>query len=163
MFGQIVRAGRLSRSFYASLLHDQYAAGNAVAVIVLTAVLPVLAARSVVLAASTALWSIVRAGLAAWVLRTVGVRLFHGYGETAAAFRMVGFAHVAVLPLAVRPWAEAGWPRISLLVLALLWFFLALQAAADALFGMRRMYSRFLAAAGLCGWGIGTLLFQIPL
>lgn len=163
MFGQIVRAGRLSRSFYASLLHDQYAAGNAAAVIVLTAVLPVLAARSVVLAASTALWSIVRAGLAAWVIRTVGVRLFHGYGETAAAFRMVGFAHVAVLPLAARPWVEAGWPRISLLVLALLWFFLALQASADALFGMKRMYSRFLAAAGLCGWGIGTLLFQIPL
>ena len=163
MLGQIVRAGRLNRSFYASLLHDQYAAGNAVAVIVLTAVLPALAARSVVLAASTALWSIVRAGLAAWVLRTVGVHLFRGYGETAAAFRMVGFAHVAVLPLAARPWAAAGWLRISLLVLALLWFFLALQAAADALFGMRRMYSRFLAAAGLCGWGIGTLLFQIPL
>lgn len=163
MLGQIVRAGRLNRSFYASLLYDQYAAGNAVVVIVLTAVLPVLAARSVVLAASTALWSIVRAGLAAWVLRTVGVRLFQGYGETAAAFRMVGFAHIALLPLAARPWAAAGWLRISLLVLALLWFYLALRAAADALFDMRRVNSRFMAAAGLCGWYIGTVLFRIPL
>ncbi len=163
MLGQIVRAGRLNRSFYASLLHDRYAAGNAAAVIVLTAVLPALAARSVVLAASTALWSIVRAGLTAWALRTAGVRLFHGWGETAAAFRMVGFAHVAVLPLAARPWVEEGWLSNSLLVLALLWFFLALQAAADALFGMKPMHSRFLAAVGLCGWGIGTALFRIPL
>lgn len=163
MLGQVVRAGRLDRSFYASLLYDQYAAGNAAAVIVLTAALPALAARSVVLAASAALWSIVRAGLAAWVLRTVGVRLFHGYGETAAAFRMVGFAHIAVLPLAARPWLEAGWLRVCLLVLSLLWFYLALRTAADALFGMKRMHSSFMAAAGLCGWYIGAVLFRIPL
>lgn len=163
MLGQIVQAGRLNRSFYASLLHDRYAAGNAVAVIVLTAVLPALAARSVVLAASTALWSIMRAGLAAWVLRTAGVHLFRGCGETAAAFRMVGFAHIALLPLAARPWAAAGWLRTSLLVLALVWFYLALRAAADALFNMKPIYSRFMAAAGLFGWYIGTVLLPIRL
>ena len=163
MLGQIVQAGRLNRSFYASLLHDQYAAGNAVAVIVLTTMLPALAARSVVLAASTALWSIVRAGLAAWVLRTAGVHLFRGYGETAAAFRMVGFAHIAVLPLAARPWAAAGWLRTSLLVLALVWFYLALRAAADALFNMKPVYSRFMAVAGLFGWYIGGYIGPAPL
>ncbi len=157
MFGQIFSAGRLDRSFYTSLRHDNYATGNAVVVIVLVSVLPVLAAPSVVAAASAALWSIVRAGLAAGAVWAAGVHLFKRYGSLASAFRLVGFAHVAFLPLIAAVWADLL--RIPLLALSLLWFFLALRVVADALFDMRHPRNSFLAAAGVLGWYIGTILF----
>ena len=37
----MVRAGRLSRSFYTSLLYDNYATGNAVVVVAIVGLLPV--------------------------------------------------------------------------------------------------------------------------
>ena len=162
MLGQIVRAGRLDRSFYSSLVYDRAAGGNAAAVIALAAAIPAFAARPNVFAAVLILWSIVRAGLAAWVLRALGVHLFRGFGDMSAAFRLVGFAHICLFPLAARPWVEADWLRYSLLLLSILWFFLALRAAAGALFGMDRLRTAALAAAGLFGWYAGTVLLGIP-
>lgn len=162
MLRQIVRAGRLDRSFYSSLVYDRAAGGNAAVVIALAAAIPAFAARPAVLAAVPILWSIVRAGLAAWVLRALGVHLFRGFGDMSAAFRLVGFAHICLLPLAARPWIEADWLRLSLFVFSILWFFLALRAAAGALFGMDRLRTAALAAAGLFGWYAGTVLLVIP-
>ena len=159
---QIVCAGRLDRSFYSSLVYDRAAAGNAAAVTALTSVAPALADRSLFWAAMLMLWSIVRAGLAAWMLRAAGVYLFRGFGETRAAFRLVGFAHITLLPLAARPWVEAGWLRFFLLAFSLLWFFSALRTAAAALFGMDQLRTSFLAAAGLFGWYAGSVLLSIP-
>lgn len=162
MIRQIVRAGRLDSSFYASLVYDRAAGGNAAAVIASAAAIPAFAARPAVWAVLPILWSIVRAGLAAWMLRALGVHLFRGFGDMSAAFRLVGFAHICLLPLAARPWAEADWLRFSLFVLSILWFFLALRAAAGALFGMDRLRTAALAGAGLFGWYAGTVLLEIP-
>ncbi len=63
MLAQMIRAGRLDRSFYESLLFDNYATGNAVVIVIIAGLLPQVWLFSPVGAAFAILGSILRAGL----------------------------------------------------------------------------------------------------
>ena len=158
MLRQIVRAGRLDRSFYTSLLYDDYATGNAVVVVAIVGVIPVFRSFSVVDAASAMVWSIVRAGIVAVAVWAAGVHLFKRYGHLPVTFRLVGFANVAFIPMTVIPWLDGL--KIPLIVASAVWIFFALRIVADALFDLKHPEDSFVAAAGVLGWYIGTILYR---
>ena len=158
MLRQMVRAGRLDRSFYTSLLYDGYATGNAVVVTAIVGVLPVVSTLSVVVLALAALGSILRAVLVAVAVWASGVYLFRRNGQLGVTFRLVGFAHIAFIPMAAAPWVDVV-PRLLLTIATAIWFFFALRLVADAQFDVSHPESSFVATAGLLGWYIGMILF----
>ena len=158
MLRQMVRAGRLSRSFYTSLLYDNYATGNAVLVVAIVGLLPVFHSFSVVDAVAAMLWGILRAGLVAGAVWASGVYLFRRYGELTVTFRLVGFANVAFILIAVNPWL--GRVSTAFTVASIVWFFFALRIVAGSQFDLNHPEDSFAAGAGVLGWYIGTILYR---
>lgn len=157
------RAGRLDRSFYTALLYDEYATGNAVLVAAVVGIIPVLPTFSVLQVALSALSAILRAVLAAAGVWAAGVYLFRRNAHLPVTIRLVGFAQVAILPVALIPWitmfAGLGGLSIPLMVLSALWLFLALRIVAISQFDLGHPENSLVAAAGLLGWYIGMILF----
>ena len=157
MLSQMIRAGRLDRPFYESLLFDNYATGNAVVVIVIAGILPQLWSFWPVGVAFAILGSILRALLVTAAVWAASVYIFKRHGNHRATFRMVGFANVAFFPLVL-----AGWPGLLGLVALLItavWFFLALRTAVGAQFDLDHPENSFVAATGLLGWYLSIILF----
>ena len=157
MLRQIVRAGRLNRSFYESLLYDNYATGNAVVVIAVVGAIPALRFFDVADVAFNMLWAVARSGIMALAVWASGVHLFRRYGHLPVTFRLVGFAHTAFIPMTVAPWLVGL--SIPLTIVSAFWFFFALRIVAGVQFDLNHPEDSFAAAAGVLGWYIGTILF----
>ena len=172
MLQQMIRAGRLDRSFYTKLLFDDYATGNAVAIIVLVFAVPVLvgeslhlgadpvvvAAFSVTAAARAALDSVIRAGISAIAAWAVATRLLGRDGRIPVTFRLTGYAHVAFLPMLLWPVLSA---QVTVLLLAsAIWYFLAMRVVAEAQFDLTGPEALQVAGAALAAWYLAFLLFS---
>ncbi len=157
MLAQMIRAGRLDRSFYEALLFDNYATGNAVVIVIIAGLLPQVWLFSPVGAAFAILGSILRAGLVTAAVWAAAVYIFKRHGNPRATFRMVGFANVAFFPLLLvgRP----GLLGLVALFITALWFFLALRTVVGAQFDLDHPENSFVAATGLLGWYLSIILF----
>ena len=136
MLSQIIRAGRLDRSFFTSLLFDYYAVGNAVALVALLAAIPalLLSNLSVVVAVSAALYGLMWAGLTAVAAWAVATRILRRDGRIPTTFRLTAFAHVALIPTIFIP-LFPGFLAV-LVVGSLAWFFMAMRIVADVQFDL---------------------------
>lgn len=151
MLNQIIRAARLERPFYTSLLFDEYATGNAVAIIVLVGAVPVLAHDlNVVASAQAALNSLIRGGLSAVAAWAVATKIIGRDGRIPTTFRLAGFAHVAFIPTMVGPWVSQlePWLRIGSLV----WFFFAMRVVASVQFDLDDQTSVQVAGGAVLAW-----------
>jgi len=157
MLSQMIRAGRLDRPFYESLLFDQYATGNAVVMIIIAGILPQLWSFSLVGAAFAILASILRALLVTAAVWAASVHIFKRHGNHRATFRMVGFANVAFFPLVLA--GRPGLLGLVALLITAVWFFLALRTAVGAQFDLDHPENSFVAATGLLGWYLSIILF----
>lgn len=167
MLSQMIRAGRLDRSFYTSVLFDGYATGNAVVIIAIAGIIPEIWSFSLV---GAEIWSFLVVGVAFGILSSIlraalvtaavwaaSVYIFKRYGDPRATFRMVGFANVAFFPLVL-----AGRPGLlgpAVLFVTAAWFFLALRIAVTAQFDLEHPENSFAAATGLLGWYLSIILF----
>jgi hypothetical protein len=126
MLEQMVKAGRLDRSFYTQLIFDSYATGNAVLVVGIAHVLRVLGfwpffSLSLLLEA-------LLEGLIGWILLALGVwlvgtKLLDGDAQLQTVIRLTGFAHVPlfawILDLVIRPvglWIAVAWFAAAVLL-----------------------------------------------
>ena len=158
MLLKIVRAGRLDRTLYASLLHDEYASGTAVVVVAVVGLLPALGRGSLVALFGSSIRAIMLTGLVAMAVWAAGVHLYRSYGDAHVTFRLVGFAYVAFLPLALQPWFRSALVYWGTTVLSVLWFFLALRIVARVQYGLGHPENSLTAGAGVLGWYLGTIL-----
>lgn len=155
----MVRAGRLDRSFYTSLLYDGYATGNAVLVVAVVGIIPGLRNLSVLDAAFSALSSIVRAGIVALAVWAAGVYLFRRYGQIPVSFRLIGFANVALIPFGTGVWFSSSALRLTMVLVSGVWFFLAIRVIARSQFDLEHPEDSFVAGAGVLAWYVGSILF----
>lgn len=158
MFLKIVRAGRLDRTLYASLVHDEYASGTAVVVVAVVGLLPALGSGSLVAIFGDSIRALVLTGLVAMAVWAAGVHLYRSYGSAQVTFRLVGFAYVAFVPLALQPWLQSAWVFWGTTVVSVLWFFLALRIVARVQYGLGHPENSLTAGAGVLGWYLGTIL-----
>lgn len=158
MFRQLVRAGRLDRTFYASLLHDEYASGTAVVVVAVVGLLPSLGRGSLLGLLGGSIRAIMLAGLAAMAVWAAGVHLYRSYGEAHVTFRLVGFAYLAFVPLVLTSWLGSAAVYWVTHAISVLWFFLALRVVARVQYGLGHPENSLSAGAGVLGWYLGTIL-----
>ncbi len=158
MFNKLVRAGRLDRSFYTSLLGDDYATGTAVVVIAVVGLLPGLGQGSLVGLLGDSIRAIMLAGLVAMAVWAGAVHLYRSYGSAQVTFRLVGFAYVAFVPLALNPWLPSAWITWLTLLASVWWFFLALRVVARVQYGLGHPENGLTAGIGVLGWYLGTIL-----
>jgi hypothetical protein len=165
MLAQMLRAGRLDRGFYNSLVFEgDEAVANAVLLISIMHAIP--AALAVVLGVRgvgiTAALFFILGALIRWLgaaggMYLVATRVYRAHGRFDSAVRLAGYAQVAVLPAALlilRP------PFSGLLLLAALaWLFATLYVASQALYDLDQQQSLAAAAGGAGGWLILFLLF----
>ena len=156
---QMVRAGRLDRSFYTSLLYDGYATGNAVVVVLLVGLLPGVRGLSLLDAAFSAVSGIVRAGLVALAVWATGVYLFRRYGQIPVSFRLIGFANVALIPFGIGVWFGARSIQVLAVIVSAAWFFLAVRVIARSQFDLEHPEDSFVAGAGVLAWYVASILF----
>lgn len=155
---KLVRAGRLDRTLYASLVNDDYATGNAVVVAAVVGLLPGLG-RSAGLAVFWApLRAIILVACVSLALRAAAVHLYQSQGSSTVAFRLVGFAAVAGIPLGVDPWTINNWILWPSRIIAVLWFFLALRVIARVQFALGHPDNSLVAGAGVLGGYLGWIL-----
>ncbi len=159
MLHKLVRAGRLDRFFYTSLLGDDYATGTAVVVIAVVGLLPGLGQGSLVGLLGDSIRAIMLAGLVAMAVWAGAVYLYRSYGSVHVTFRLVGFAYVAFVPLALNPWFRSAWVGWGTILISIMWFFLALRVVARVQYGLRHPENGLTAGMGVLGWYLGTILF----
>ncbi|WP_420431155.1 hypothetical protein [Candidatus Poriferisocius sp.] len=157
MLNQLIRAGRLDRGFYLSLLYDREATGNAVLVVLVAGLLSNLRTLSVAGLAFALLGALFRAVIVSGAVWAVSTYLLGRPGDPQATFRMVGFANVAFFPLVVGdPGRAIG---LLALLVAALWFFMALRLVASVQFDLEHPVTLLVALAGMLGWYLTAILF----
>jgi hypothetical protein len=126
MLEQMVKAGRLDRSFYTQLIFDNYATGNAVLVVGIAHLLRVLSFWPFF--SLSLLLEVLLEGLIAWILLALGVwlvgtKLLDGDAQLQTVIRLTGFAHVPlfawILDLVTRPvglWIAVAWFAAAVLL-----------------------------------------------
>lgn len=126
MLEQMVKAGRLDRSFYTQLIFDSYATGNAVLVVGIAHLLRVLSFWPFF--SLSLLLEVLLEGLIAWILLALGVwlvgtKLLDGDAQLQTVIRLTGFAHVPlfawILDLVTRPvglWIAVAWFAAAVLL-----------------------------------------------
>jgi len=164
MLAQMIRAGRLDREFYVSLLYaGESVAGDAALLIGVAHAIP--AAIAVVLGTARVadgLWflvgAIVRWLIAAGGVHLVATRVYDAPGRYEPAMQLVGFAQVAVIPAALR---ILGFPGSGLLILAsAIWLFAALVVVSQALYdGFDQQQHMATAAGGAGAWLLALVFF----
>lgn len=159
MLRQMVRAGRLDRSFYTSLLFDGYATGNAVLVIAVVGVIRGLRDLELLDAAYSAVAGVVRAGLVALAVWAAGVYLFRRTGQIPVSYRLIGFANVALIPFGIGAWFTAQWLQVLMVLVSAVWFFFAVRVIARCQFDLNHPEDSFVAGAGVLAWYVGSILF----
>lgn len=163
MFSGLVRAGRLDRSFFTSLVFDERAVGNAVAIMAVTGVL-MFARLSLLSVLYAALYGMLRGLISAGLAWAVAALVFRRSGRFLTTFRLAGFAHVGFVPAAAVSLAVpgsvpfAGWLTAAALLASLLWYAAAMRAAADAQFDITGRPAWLFGAAAALGWAVARLL-----
>ena len=154
MLQQIIRAGRLDRSFYTSLLFDDYAIGNAVALVAVMAAVPRLFDSNidVVAAGFGAISGLIRAGLTAAAAWAFATRVLGRDGRIPTTFRLTAFAHVTLIPIMALPLV----PSLGavLVVGGLAWFFVAMRVVAAVQFDLVGEETMKVAAVAVLAWFI---------
>lgn len=148
----------MDRSFFTSLLFDEYATGNAVAIIVLVAAVPVLAHDlNVVSSAQAALNGLIRGGLSAVAAWAVATRVIGRDGRIPTTFRLTGFAHIAFIPMMAGPWVQDLAPMLLLGSLA--WYFLVMRVVAAVQFDLEGQTTMQVAGAAAAAWFALLIVF----
>lgn len=160
MLRKMVRAGRLDRVFYTSLLGDDYATGTAVVIVAVVGLLPALGRGSLVALFGAAIRAIMLAGLVAMAVWAAGVHLYRSYGSVHVTFRLVGFAYIAFAPLALIAWVGSIGFFWAATLLSLVWFFMALRVVALVQYGLGHPENSLTAGIGVLGWYLGTILLS---
>ncbi len=164
MFSGLVRAGRLDRSFFTSLMFDERAVGNAVTIMAVLGV--VLFARlSLFSILYAALYGMLRGLISAGLAWAAAALLFRRSGRFLTTFRLAGYAHVGFVPAAAVSLAlrfgsvpAAGWLAAAALLVSLFWYAAAMRAAADAQFDLTGSQAWLCGAAAALGWVAARLL-----
>lgn len=160
VFSGLVRAGRLDRRFFTSLMFDERAVGNAVTIIAVLGAL-MFARPSLLPIIYAALYGVVRGLLSAGAAWAMAVLLFRRSGRFLTTFRLAGFAHVGFVPAAAVSATDtflpvslpfAGWWWALSLAASLFWYAAAMRAAADAQFDLTGLPAWLVGAAAAVGW-----------
>lgn len=164
MFSGLVRAGRLDRSFFTSLMFDERAVGNAVTIMAATGVL-MFARLSLLSILYASLYGMLRGLISAGLAWAAAALVFRRSGRFLTTFRLAGFAHVGFVPAAVVSLALrfgsvpfAGWAAAAALLVSLLWYAAAMRAAADGQFDITGRPAWLFGAAAALGWAMARLL-----
>ena len=159
----MIRAGRLDRSLYTELLYDDYATGNAVLIVALVYALA--GAAGVLLGALGVIevLSLVLSGIIRWLLVSVAfwamaTKVFERSGRVPSAVRLVGFAHVALIPVAIAFSGLISGLSTVLLLVSLVWFFASLTAVARVLYDLEQQQAMATAAVGVAAWWVLLIL-----
>lgn len=165
MFSGLVRAGRLDRRFFTSLVFDERAVGNAVTIMAVSGLL-MFARLPLFFVFSAALYGVLRGLLSAGAAWAMAALIFRRSGRFLTTFRLagfahVGFAHVGFVPAAAVSAAEtflpgslplSGWLWAASLGASLFWYAAAMRAAADAQFDLTGGPAWLFGAAAAVGW-----------
>ena len=154
----IVRAGRLDRTAYTALLSDDYATGTAVVVVAVVGLLPPLARPTLVGLFAGSVRAIMLAGLVAMAVWAAGVHMYRSHGSPHVTFRLVGFAYVAFLPLALNAWFGSFLFLWVAIAASVAWFFFALRVIARVQYGLGHPENSLTAGVGVVGWYLGTII-----
>ncbi len=162
---QALRAARFDRTVYTQLLFDDYATGNAILILAGIAVVTTLGqvgldprlTFSASLVATlldvvlSTLWGWV---IAAGILWLVGTKLFRGEARYQTVLRMVGFAYLPFVLLALAPLGIfklevfGSW----LVPISLAWFGGGLFLIAQDTFGLSKRDAGVAAGLAVVGW-----------
>lgn len=160
MFSGMVRAGRLDRRFFTSLVFDERAVGNAVTIMAVSGLL-MFARLSLLSVIYTVLYGVLRGLISAGAAWAMAALIFRRSGRFLTTFRLAGFAHVGFVPAAVVSAADtflpgslplSGWLWAASLGASLFWYAAAMRAAADAQFDLTGGPAWLFGAAAAVGW-----------
>lgn len=162
MFSQVVRAGRLDRSFYTSLVFDERAVGNAVAIMAGLGII-MFARLSLLSILYAALYGMLRGFISAGLSWAAAALIFRRSGRFLTAFRLAGFAHVGFAPAAVVSFVPgsvpgAEWLSLVALLVSLTWYGAAMRVAAEAQFDLTGGRAWLCGTAAAAGWLIARML-----
>lgn len=162
MFSQVVRAGRLDRSFYTSLVFDERAVGNAVAIMAGLGII-MFARLSLLSILYAALYGMLRGFISAGLSWAAAALVFRRSGRFLTAFRLAGFAHVGFAPAAVVSFVPgsvpgAEWLSLAALLVSLTWYGAAMRVAAEAQFDLTGGRAWLCGTAAAAGWLIARML-----
>lgn len=162
MFSQVVRAGRLDRSFYTSLVFDERAVGNAVAIMAGLGII-MFARLSLLSVLYAALYGMLRGFISAGLSWAAAALIFRRSGRFLTAFRLAGFAHVGFAPAAAVSFVPgsvpgAEWLSLAALLVSLTWYGAAMRVAAEAQFDLTGGRAWLCGTAAAAGWLIARML-----
>lgn len=162
MFSQVVRAGRLDRSFYTSLVFDERAVGNAVAIMAGLGII-MFARLSLLSILYAALYGMLRGFISAGLSWAAAALIFRRSGRFLTAFRLAGFAHVGFAPAAAVSFVPgsvpgAEWLSLAALLVSLTWYGAAMRVAAEAQFDLTGGRAWLCGTAAAAGWLIARML-----
>lgn len=161
MFNQVVRAGRLDRSFYTSLVFDERAVGNAVAIMAGLGII-MFARLSLLSILYAALYGMLRGFISAGLSWAAAALIFRRSGRFLTAFRLAGFAHVGFAPAAAVSFVPgsvpgAEWLSLAALLVSLTWYGAAMRVAAEAQFDLTGGRAWLCGTAAAVGWLIARM------
>lgn len=161
MFSQVVRAGRLDRSFYTSLVFEERAVGNAVAIMAGMGII-MFARLSLVSILYAALYGMLRGLISAGLSWAAAILLFRQSGRFLTTFRLAGFAHVGFVPAVAVSFVPgsvpgAEWLSLAALLVSLVWYGAAMRVAAEAQFDLTGGRAWLCGAAAATGWLIARM------
>lgn len=162
---QAIRAARFDRTVYSQLLFDEYATGNAILILAGIALVTTIGQLgfdpSVGFAASlvstlvavviSTLWGWIIAAGALWL---VGTKLFPGDARFQTVLRMVGFAYLPFVLLALAP---LGFLKLDVfgswvVLIALAWFGGGLYIIGQETFGLSKRDAGIAAGLAVVAW-----------
>ncbi len=162
---QAIRAARFDRTVYSQLLFDDYATGNAILLLagiaVITTVGQVGLDPRLTFGASlvATLLNVVLATLWGWVIAAgilwlVGTKLFRGEARYQTVLRMVGFAYLPFVLLALAPLDFLKLEIVGswLVLISLAWFGGGLYLIAEDTFGLSKRDAGVAAGLAVVGW-----------
>jgi len=162
VFSQLVRAGRLDRSFFTSLVFEERAVGNAVAIMAGLGII-MFARLSVFSIVYAALYGMLRGLISAGFSWAAAALVFRRSGRFLTTFRLAGFAHVGFAPAAAVSFVPgsvpgAEWLSLAVLLVSLTWYGAAMSVAAEAQFDLTGGRAWLCGAAAAVGWLIARQL-----
>jgi hypothetical protein len=160
MLHQMLRAARLDKRFFTELIFDDYATGNAVLVVAGVYVVLALAAAlsGVPNVGLIGVLLIVLGGVIGWLVLGValwlaGVKLLNGQARGQTVMRLVGFAHVPLVVVAVALAFQAPVSTVVAFV-GFAWFVAAVVAVARVLFDFDSSRALSAALLAVAAWWV---------
>lgn len=151
MIQQIIRAGRLDRSFYSNLLFDDYAIGNGIVIAVVVSALPsLLPDLNIYSALSRGVFGLIGAALVGAIAWLIANRMFQRDSRIQTTIRLTLFAHVCTLPIALSGLFPRSFSPILFLA-GMAWLFFAMAVIAREQFDLQRQEAQTLAGLSVLG------------